>query len=144
MPEEELKNELLKQDTMGRVRVPAQRREALLDEFERCGVSAVEFALQIGVKYQTFATWRQRRSRQIAAIGSPSVVALPPVATSGGMRWVEAVMEGEAGEPGTIAKGSRGVLVVTLPGGARMEIGDATQVRLAAELLKALGNGGVC
>ena len=35
---------LLKSDTLGRVRTPAERRERLLDEFERSGLSGQKFA----------------------------------------------------------------------------------------------------
>ena len=43
-------------DTMGRVRVPTVRREALLDELERGGASGQAFAAMVGVRYSTFAT----------------------------------------------------------------------------------------
>ena len=59
------KTEVLKQDGRGRVRVSAQRREALLDEFERSGVSGAKFARLAGIKYATFANWvLQRRSEE--------------------------------------------------------------------------------
>jgi hypothetical protein len=48
----------LKQDVKGRVGTPAERREALLAEFERSGLSGPKFAALAGVKYQTFAWWR--------------------------------------------------------------------------------------
>ncbi len=35
---------LRRTDTLGRVRTPTERREALLDEFERSGLSAAKFA----------------------------------------------------------------------------------------------------
>jgi hypothetical protein len=34
-------------------------------------------------------------------------------------------------------------LIVHLPGGARLEVGDAAQVLLAAQWLRALGGGGL-
>jgi hypothetical protein len=49
--------EILKQDGRGRVRVPAERRELLLDEFERSGASGAQFARLAEVKYATFAGW---------------------------------------------------------------------------------------
>ena len=52
---------LLTSDTRGRVRVPVERREALLDEFERSGLSGLKFAQLTGVKYPTFALWVQKR-----------------------------------------------------------------------------------
>ena len=54
---------ILKMDVLGRMKTPAARREQLLDEFERSGMSGVAFAEFIGVKYQTFATWAQLRRR---------------------------------------------------------------------------------
>jgi len=54
---------VLKTDNRGRVQTPAARREQLLDEFERSGLSGQEFAKLVGVKYSTFATWARRRRR---------------------------------------------------------------------------------
>lgn len=36
---------ILKRDALGRVTLPRERREALVDEFERSGVPATKFAL---------------------------------------------------------------------------------------------------
>jgi DNA-binding transcriptional regulator YiaG len=47
--------------TDARVRVPAERRNELLDEFERSGISAMRFAKMAGINYATFANWRQKR-----------------------------------------------------------------------------------
>lgn len=58
-----LPDEVLKTDVLGRVRVKKARRNALLDEFERGGTSAQAFAKMVGVKYQTFASWVQKRRR---------------------------------------------------------------------------------
>src|SRR5882757_1600962 len=55
---------ILKTDTKGRVQTPATRRESLLDEFERSGLSASKFAALVGIKYQTFAAWAARRRKQ--------------------------------------------------------------------------------
>ncbi|HEV2327272.1 MAG TPA: helix-turn-helix domain-containing protein, partial [Verrucomicrobiae bacterium] len=41
----------------------AARREQLLDEFERSGLSAAEFARQHGLTYTTFCGWRKRWER---------------------------------------------------------------------------------
>lgn len=129
--------ELLKMDRRGHVRVPRERREALLDEFERCGVSAAEFAAQIGVKYQTFAHWRQRRERKRATDGDSVALAPAAVIAPGsrpGMRWMEAVVEGR----GDVESQSKPALRIALPGGAHLEIASAGEVKLAAELLRAL------
>ena len=54
---------ILKTDVLGRVSMPADRREAILDAFEQSGMSGQAFAKQIGVKYPTFASWIQKRRR---------------------------------------------------------------------------------
>ena len=53
---------LLKEDLAGRIRVPAAKRLQILEEFDRSGMSGLAFAALVGVKYQTFAGWRRRRS----------------------------------------------------------------------------------
>ena len=55
--------EFLKQDSRGQVLVPMERRRELLEEFERSGMSGAQFARLSGVKYATFANWRQKQSR---------------------------------------------------------------------------------
>ena len=64
-------------------------------------------------------------------------IALPPRPSAGGLQWVEAVVaRGDAEHRGSQA--GKVALSVSLPGGARMEIDDAGQVMLAAELLRML------
>ena len=112
---------ILKTDGRGRVRVPRERQEALLDEFERSGLSGAKFAAFCGVKYPSFAGWVQRRKKQRAAGAATG--------NGGAVQWLEAVVGGSA--PG-------GALTLHLPGGARMEITHRTQLPLAAELLRVL------
>ena len=52
-----LPDEVLKTDVLGRVRTPKARREALLEEFARRGVSGKNFAALVVVNYQIFASW---------------------------------------------------------------------------------------
>jgi hypothetical protein len=120
---------LLKTDALGRVRTPAARREHLLEEFERSGMSGVKFAEYVGIKYQTFATWVQQRKRRGTA-GKPPVKA----DATKQVRWMEAVIE-QALSPGDQ---NRSALNLHLPCGARVEITDAKQVALAAALIRAL------
>jgi hypothetical protein len=123
-PTTEVCTQIIKADSLGRLRVTAERREGLLDEFERSGLSGPKFAELLGLKYQTFATWVQKRRRQR---GSEAPVT---VKTADSVRWLEAVVEQ--------AQGLAGVGVLHLPGGARMELRDAKQVEMAAMLLRAL------
>ena len=122
---------LLKTDVMGRVKTPAARRELLLDEFERSGTSGQKFAELVGVRYQTFATWVQRRKLRRAA--TPKT----PKASTAKVRWLEAVVGKVAGHD------AGSMLPVLLPGGARLEISCAAQIPLAAALVRALEKSAV-
>ena len=120
---------ILKVDTAGRVWTPREQREAVLDEFERSGLPATKFAAHLGVKYSTFTSWGQKRRKRRGDGAAP--VRQEPAA----LRWVEATVE-EA------KVGAVRTLTVHLPGGARLEVGDAAQAVLAAQLLRAFGGGG--
>jgi len=114
--------ELLRTDELGRIRTSATRREQLLDEFDRSGLSGKKFAALVGVKYQTFATWAQQRRRKTAS--QPAKPKSDPA-----VKWLEAVVE----QPETHT-----ALVLHLPGGVRVEINDPKQLPLVAELLRLL------
>ena len=118
-----LADEVLKRDALGRVRTPRARREALVEEFERSGVSAKKFAALVGVNDQSFASWvqawRKARGQRAAAAG--------PV------RLWEAVLEGGGGEARQFADAPG--LVVEMPGGSRMRIESPVQLQMAAELV---------
>jgi hypothetical protein len=104
------------------VRVPRERQEALLDEFERSGLSGMKFAALCGVKYPSFAGWVLRRRRERDG-------ARAPVAKPAPVQWMEALL------PGPL---SGAALVLHLPGGVRMEITAAGQAPLAAAVVRAL------
>lgn len=112
---------IIKTDERGRVRTPPERRETLLDEFEKSGLSATKFAALAGIKYQTFAAWAARRRKGPVAKG--------PAAPADPMRWLEAVVD--QAKPST-------AMVLQLPGGARVEVADEKQAVLAAVLVRAL------
>jgi hypothetical protein len=96
----------------------------LLEEFDRSGLSGKKFAALVGANYSTLAFWLQQRRRQGRAV---------PKAAADTVRWLEAVVE-KAHSSGAAG----GALVLTLPGGVRMEVGDARQAVLAAALLRSL------
>ena len=118
--------ELLRQDTRGRVRTGRERREMLLAEFDRSGVSGARFARMAGINYQTFYGWLHVRRRE--AGGKPASKRAKPV------KWLEAVV-GTASVPAPSLR-------VQLPGGAWMEVGSPEQARAAVQLLRELGAGG--
>jgi acetyl esterase/lipase len=121
---------ILKTDVLGRVRTPRERREQVLDEFERSGLSGQKFAELTGIKYPTFATWAQKRRRQRGADAATSV----PVKASAPVRWLEAIMDGGQNPDGKNAL----PVVLQLPGGGSLEINDVKHAVLAAALLRAL------
>ena len=132
-----LPDEVLKTDVLGRVRVKKARRDVLLDEFERGGTSAQAFAKMVGVKYQTFASWVQKRRRARKQY-PPVAKALPSApTTAGALRLLEAVAEP------AVTKVTES-LTVHLPGGARVEVRDGRQAGLVAELIKALAAARPC
>lgn len=116
----------LKTDTQGRVQTPPARRESLLDEFERSGLSASKFAALVGIKYPTFAAWAARRRKDAAGKA--------PVKPADSVRWLEAVVQ-EAQSPMTHQASA---VILRLPGGAQIELADLKQVPLATALLRAL------
>ncbi len=122
--------EILKTDVLGRMKTPAARREQLLDEFERSGLSGQKFAEFAGLRYQTFATWVQKRRRQRGAYPAQSV----PPKTARTLRWLEAVVDGAQ----TRSDKESAVIPVLLPGGARLEISCARQIPLAVALVREL------
>ena len=119
--------QVLRTDQKGRVRTPRERREALLEEYERSGASAAAFAKMCGIKYQTFVGWVQQRKRE---------------GTEGKVKAVPLVEVTVAAEP---AMRTGVPVVVRLPGGAQVELSTSGQVPLVAELVRALAvGGGVC
>jgi hypothetical protein len=124
-------DEVLKQDRRGRVRVPKERREALLEEFARSGLSAAVFAQMAGIKYPTFANWlQQRRKAQRGSVGAPPEA----VVRGGAIRLLEAVVEDHA----TRAVGNGAGLLIELPGGGRLVVPSPAHLAMAAELLALL------
>lgn len=121
---------VLKSDVLGRVKTPLTRRQSLLEEFEKSGLSGSKFAALAGVKYSTFISWVQKQRRTGGRAKGKAVDAASQV------RWLEAVIE-QAQAPGT---GAGAALQLQLPGGARVEIATAGQAVLAARLLRALEN----
>src|SRR6188508_2428275 len=105
--EEKSGGELLRQDARGRVRTSRERREALLAEFDRSGVSGAQFARLTGMRYQTFAGWlhvRRRGAATTTAVKRPKPV-----------QWVEAAVAPPAALEAV-------PLRMQLPGGAWVEL----------------------
>jgi hypothetical protein len=129
MTKSETSSEILPVDRRGRVRVSAQRRQELLDQFEQSKLSGQKFAKLTGLKYSTFAAWVSKRRKERDAI-SPT---LPGHAKGASVQWLETVIT-EAQNAAPIAGSA---LVVRLPSGAAIELANASQAAVAAALLRA-------
>lgn len=122
--------EILKTDINGRVRTPRARREELLNEFERSGLSGAKFTALAGIKYSTFAAWVQARRRKQKVLSAANPTQTP----MGSLQWLEAVVDKAQ------STGAPAVVHVRLPGGAQLGVSHAAQIPLAAALLAALEN----
>ena len=123
-------SEIVKGDEVGRVRTPPEKREAMLAEYERSGMTGAQFARFVGVRYSTLMYWLQRRRKETGR-GQQVITPGPDQP-----RWLEARVEGE------VAKSEN--LVLEMGGGIRMLVGNRTQAALAGELLRAMGLGRGC
>ena len=123
-------SEILKVDEAGRIRTPAEKREALLAEFERSGMTGAQFARFSGVRYPTFMNWLQRRRKEA---GRSEQMATPRPDHPG---WLEARVEGEMARSDNV--------VVEMGSGVRILVGSHAQAALAGELLRAMGLGRGC
>jgi hypothetical protein len=116
---------LLKSDCRGRVRTPPEQREALLAAFDATTMSGAEFARHHGLSYATFMSWLAARKRKPASSER---------AQRSGPLFHEVVLDVREA-PGVEAGG----IVVELPGGSLMRVQHAGQIKLAAAMLRALG-----
>jgi hypothetical protein len=66
-------------DSKGRVRASMEQRQIIIAEYERCGVSAAQFAKRSGLKYSTFAGWLARYRRNKRQGGGAAVRLLEAV-----------------------------------------------------------------
>ena len=121
---------VLKSDGLGRIRTPRDVREAMLDEFERSGMSGAAFARTHGVKYSTFAYWISRRRKQRE--------------TAASVEMAEVVIVPEGPDSGEVPQADGSGLVIEWPGGSRTVVRTAVEVELAAGVLRALDRQNGC
>ncbi len=119
--------ELIKADSLGRIRVKPSHREQLLDAFESSSMSGQMFAEHHGVKRSTFATWVQKRRRE--RNDYPAEHAAPPENLLQSLAEVELTPNKVVDEGG---------LSIELPGGARLVLSHPEQAPLAAALINNL------
>lgn len=109
---------IMKTDKRGRVLTTPQQREAWLDAFEQSGMSGAAFAKLHGLRYTTFANWRNKRRLQNRCNDTSSA-------------FFEEI---DIHSSQTQSSG----LKVSLPGGACVEVDRAEQFPMVAALLKYL------
>ena len=126
--------EILKQDSLGRVRTPLGKRQEILAAFDGAGMSAARFSAMVGINYSTFCSWVQERNQKQGQDSALTGGAVKPE-----VQWIEA----------EIACGAKqhcagdGMELELLGGRARLRIRDECDAELAAVVLRAMG-GGVC
>jgi transposase len=123
-------SEILKLDKLGRVLTSAKRREALVAGFRSSGMSGMQYAKYIGVKYSTFSNWKQKEGG-----GKASKILDSGKKKGERLKWIEAILEEKE------EKKPSSPLLIQLAGGERIEISNSGQIELAAELLKRLAGG---
>ena len=126
--------EILKQDSLGRVRTPLAKRQEILAAYDGSGMSGARFAAMAGINYSTFSSWVQMRNQKQ---GKESV--LRGSASKPEVQWIETEISCRAEQrcSGT------GMEIELLGSGARLRIRDERDAELAAVVLRAMG-GGAC
>ena len=113
--------QILKVDSRGRVRTSPEQREEILAAYDASTMSAAAFAVHVGIKYPTLASWIQERRRRGAG-GSQK---------GASVNWVEAVVEEGCRE-------GEGKLRVEVCGCAVFEIRSEQEAAIAALFVKGL------
>jgi hypothetical protein len=122
-------SEVLKVDTVGRVRTPREKQEAILSAYGSSGMTGQQFAAYVGVKYSTLMSWIGKARRAKKPGGELSKPA--------GMSWVEATVEAGRCDQGE-------GLMIAIGSGVRLEVFNSRQAGLAAELIRSLGGARPC
>ena len=116
-------SEVLKIDTVGRVRTPREKQEEILAAYGGSGMTGQQFAGFCGVKYSTLMSWVGKARRANKPGGELS----KPAA----MSWVEATVEAER-------SGSGEGLIIQIGNGVRLEVFNSRQAALASEVIRSL------
>ncbi|MFA6039861.1 MAG: hypothetical protein WC698_06390 [Candidatus Peribacteraceae bacterium] len=117
-------SEVLKIDTVGRVRTPKEKREETVAAYRGSGMTGQQFAAYSGVKYSTLMNWVGKARR--------AQMPVQEVCKTSELNWVEAMVE-----DGCSGQGE--ALSVEIGGTVRMRIVSSRQAALAGEIIRGLG-----
>ena len=117
-------SEVLKVDTLGRVRTPREKQEAILSAYCGSGMTGQQFAAYVGVKYSTLMSWvgKEQKGRR----AGQEICKKPAV-----LNWVEATVEAERSGKGE-------GLSIEIGREVRLEVFNSRQAALAGEVIRSL------
>jgi transposase-like protein len=120
---------LLKTDQIGRLRYTPEQKKTMVDAYRASGLSALRFAANHGVNYQTLIYWIKKDKQPAPSTSQNS---------SPFFSLIPALIE----DSGTSA--ARESMEISLPGGATLRITSTHHVSLAAALIRQLEHGKPC
>ena len=91
-----------RRDGLGRLHVPVERQQELVDAYRASGLTRRRFARQEGVRYTTFCTWVQRADK---AAGASSEATARPKRSGTGLRAAPRINFAEVALPASAARG---------------------------------------
>lgn len=125
----------VKTDALGRTRTTKEQREAILDAFDKSGLSGPDFARVHEINYQTFATWRQKRRREQGNYPKDPATSKAVDKPLESFTLIEAAVENlHQGDSLTLEIGKEARLVIT----------NSSQLPLAVALLKHWQGNSAC
>lgn len=126
-----MNDSIVKSDRRGRLRYTSEQKTALVEAYQSSGLSGPRFAEIHGVKYQTLASWLQKRRKFSASPPHPwpahQFLSLIPAE-------IDHANPSDTAHP----------LVIHLPGGVRLDLNAPSQAPLAAALIRQLQTPSSC
>lgn len=125
---------VLKTDSLGRITLSKEHREALLDAFDESGLKGLEFARLHGANYQTFSNWVQKRRRERGLYPGEK----PAISETLKLTLAEVDLPDAIEPPATKDPSPAALVEILLPGGLSIRVTGSASVPLAVELANAL------
>jgi len=122
--------EILKQDSLGRVRTPLAKRQEVLAAFDGSGMSGARFAAIAGINCSTFSSWVQERNQK-----QRKESALTGAAAKPEVQWIETEISCRAERRSAGA----GMEIELLGSGARLRVRDERDAAIPSQNNGVLG-----